>query len=104
MPKSSTENCTDYTGVQGNLPDTIIPFVGTFAKVFPKGKGLKTDSIAFGTVIRVRNMVNGDVSFKLSGSKGGTYRMSEYDIILYSLQNPEVRKKYGLNANRIDNT
>lgn len=100
MPKSRTETCTDYIGVQGNLPDNSIPFVGTFAKVFPKGQGLQTDSVAFGTVTRVRNLVNGDISYKLSGVKGGTFRMSEYDIILYSLENPDVRKKYGLKTNK----
>jgi hypothetical protein len=100
MPRSRTETCTDYIGVQGNLPDNNIPFVGTFAKVFPKGGGLQTDSVAFGTVTRVRNLVNGDISYKLSGVKGGTFRMSEYDIILYSLENPDVRKKYGLKTNK----
>jgi hypothetical protein len=103
MPKSSADTWSDYIGVQGNLPDNNIPFVGTFAKVFPKGQGLQTDSIAFGTVTRVRNLVNGDISYKLSGVKGGTYRMSEYDIILYSLENPEVRKKYGLKSNKDSN-
>jgi hypothetical protein len=96
MSKSNIDFITNYRGVQGNLPDNDVPFVGTFAKVFPKDKGLQTDSIAFGTVTRIRNLVNGDVSYKLSGKKGGTFRMSEYDIILYSLENPEVRKKYGL--------
>ena len=100
MPKSRTETCTDYIGVQGNLPDNSIPFVGTFAKVFQKGQGLQTDSVAFGTVTRVRNLVSGDISYKLSGVKGGTFRMSEYDIILYSLENPDVRKKYGLKNNK----
>ncbi len=103
MHKSNAESCTDYIGVQGNLPDNSIPFVGTFAKVFPKGKGMETDSIAFGTVTRVRNLVNGDISYKLSGIKGGTFRISEYDIILYSLENPDVRKKYGLKNSRGSN-
>jgi len=100
MGKSNIDYHTDYRGVQGNLPDNDIPFVGSFAKVFPKGEGLQTDSIAFGTVTRIRNLVNGDVSYKLSGIKGGTFRMSEYDIILYSLENPEVRKKYGFKTTK----
>jgi hypothetical protein len=103
MPKSNAKSHTDYIGVQGNLPDNNIPFVGTFAKVFPKGKGMETDSIAFGTVTRIRNLVNGDISYKLSGMKGGTFRISEYDIILYSLENPDVRKKYGLKTSRESN-
>lgn len=96
MGNSNSEKNEDYKGIQGNLPDNSMPFVGTFAKVFPKGKSMQEESIAFGTVTRVRNLVDGDVSYKLSGIKGGTYRMSEYDIVLYSLENPEVRKRYGL--------
>lgn len=93
----------NYKGVQGNLPNNEIPFVGTFAKVFPKGQAFECSSVAFGTVTRVRHLVNGDVSYKLSGIKGGTYRISEYDIILYSLENPEVRKRYGLNTDKDQN-
>lgn len=96
MKSSKSDSKITYKGVQGNLPDNDIPFVGSFAKVFPKGKAFESDSVGFGTVTRVRNLVNGDISYKLSGLKGGTYRMSEYDIILYSLENPEVRKRYGL--------
>jgi hypothetical protein len=96
MPKVNKGECSDYIGVQGNLPENNVPFVGTFAKVFPKGLGIQTDSVAFGTVTRVRDLGDGDISYKLSGIKGGTYKISEYDIILYSLENPVVRKKYGL--------
>lgn len=100
MGNSSSKNKNGYKGVQGNLPDNNVPFVGTFAKVFPKGKSMQSESIAFGTVTRIRNLVDGDISYKLSGVKGGTFRMSEYDIVLYTLENPDVRKRYGLDSDK----
>lgn len=99
MGKSNSDD-KNYKGIQGNLPNNEIPFVGTFAKVFPKNQAFECSSVAFGTVTRVRHLVNGDVSYKLSGIKGGTFRISEYDIILYSMENPEVRKRYGLDINK----
>jgi hypothetical protein len=99
----SKSNKGEYKGVQGNLPNNETPFVGTFAKVFPKGKAFECNSVAFGTVTRIRHLVDGDISYKLSGMKGGTYRISEYDIILYSMENPEVRKRYGLKIDKDKN-
>jgi hypothetical protein len=102
MDNCNSDKNKGYKGIQGNLPNNSVPFVGTFAKVFPKGESMQTESIAFGTVTRIRHLVNGDVSYKLSGIKGGTYRMSEFDIVLYTLENPDVRKRYGLGDSEID--
>jgi len=96
MSSSHALEKMQYIGIQGNLPDSDQPFIGTFAKVFPKGKAYAADSVAFGTVRRIRQLVNGDTSYFLSGKRGGTYRMSEFDIILHSVENPEVRRRYGI--------
>jgi hypothetical protein len=88
-------NTSCYRGIHGNLPDAEEPCIGSFAKVYIKGSDkTKSDSIAFGTVIRISCSNEGDKVYKLSGSNGGIYKGSEYDVILYSLENPEVRKIY----------
>ncbi len=94
MISQSTDKAV-YKGIQGNLPDNDTPYIGTFVKVFPKGKAFEGNTIAFGTVTRIRQLVNGDISYRVSGNRGGTFRASEYDIILHSLENPEVRRRYG---------
>lgn len=96
MTKLDSTDKQMYKGVQGNLPGTETPFIGTFAKVYPKGKAYDAETVAFGTVTRIRQLVNGDVSYRLAGAKGGTFRLSEYDIILHSIENPELRKRYGI--------